>query len=178
MTDLLTTGLALQRKIYLPLLAVAGFFFLIGVVFFTFFKWTTKRQLANPNSPSAKQLQFYKRVTLGSLWASIGLSLASAVSTTEVSTTCQLWSVEVAKSSIFASAGIALQVLQWLVVGLSVLFALATTSILSDTGFDALPGPGGFGGPPMPGGPPSMGGPGFPSLPPPPGLPLAPPPPF
>jgi hypothetical protein len=177
-TDLLSVGLILQGKIYPPLLAAAGSFFLTSVVSFALFKWSAKRTLTDPNASSITRLQFRGRVIVTSAWTSVGLALASAVSITEVSAALQFWSVDVATSMIWASGGTALQVLQWLIIGLSVLFALAVTSIVGESRSGGLPKPGGFEGLPMPGGLPPKAGPGFPLSLPPPGFPMAPPPPL
>jgi hypothetical protein len=143
LTDLLRVGLTLQKKIYVPLLAAAGSFFFISMFLFTIVKWFTKRLLANPNTSSSKRLHFYGQLAIGSIWTSIGLALASVVSLTEVSAAFQFWSVDVAKSTVAAAVGVALPILQWFIVGLSVLLALAITSTIKGAGTSTLPGPGG-----------------------------------
>src|ERR1700710_2495586 len=102
LTDLLSVGLTLQRKIDVPLLAAAGSFFLISMLAFTIIKWSAKRLPTNPNASPTKRLQSYGQITIRSIWISVGVALASAVSLTEVhvSAAFQFWSVDVSKSAI------------------------------------------------------------------------------
>jgi hypothetical protein len=86
------------------------------------------------------------------------------VSITETSAALQFWTVDIPRSNILVSIGTGMQVLQWFVASLSVLFTLAVTSLISASEAGTLPGPGGMGFPakPMMGGGrppmPQMGG--------------------
>ena len=130
---------------------------------FTVIKWSAKCLLINSNTSSTKRLHSYGQLIIRSIWTFIGIALASVVSLTEVSAAFQFWSVDVAKSMIVAFVGVALPILQWLIVGLSVLLALAITSTIGGAGTSTLPGPGG----PPPLSPPSPRYPGGPPPPPP-----------
>lgn len=148
-TALLSVALILQTKILLPLLAAAGSSFLLGITFFILFKWAVKRPKVNLTESSAKRLQFYRRGCLVFIWTSVGLSTASAVSVAESTAALQFWTANVPESSIIVSTGTAMQALQWVLVALSALFALAVSSMLRATDARTLPGPGGNGFPPM-----------------------------
>jgi hypothetical protein len=50
LTDLLCVDLTLQKKIYVLLLAVIGFFFFINMFLFIIIKWFIKRLFANLNT--------------------------------------------------------------------------------------------------------------------------------
>ncbi|RDL31141.1 uncharacterized protein BP5553_09930 [Venustampulla echinocandica] len=149
-SGLFSAALPLQTKVFLPLLAAAGSFFLLGVAFLMIFKWSAKRSRSSLTDMSTKRQELYRRGLTSFVWASVGLAIASAVSITESSAALQYWSANVSRSSITASAGMAMQVLQWMFVGLSVIFALAVTSMLKAAESGALLGPGGNGLPPKP----------------------------
>ena len=142
---LLPAALSLQGNIFLPLLAVAGALFMLGLIFFALFNWTTKRATTTSTESSTNTLQTYKKILMTSLWSSVGLAIASAVSITETSAALQFWTVDVPQSNILVSIGTCMQVLQWFVASLSVLFTLAVTSLISAIEAGTLPGPGGTG---------------------------------
>jgi hypothetical protein len=151
---LLPTALSLQGNIFLPLLAAAGALFMLGLIFFALFNWTSKRATATSTGSSTNTLQIYKKILMTSLWSSVGLAIASAVSITETSAALQFWTVDVPRSNILVSSGTGMQVLQWFVASLSVLFTLAVTFLISASEAGTLPGPGGIGFPQKP----AMGG--------------------
>ncbi len=161
---LLPAALSLQGNIFLPLLAAAGALFMLGLIFFALFNWTSKRAATTSTGSSTSKLETYKKILMTSLWSSVGLAIASAVSITETSAALQFWTVDIPRSNILVSIGTGMQVLQWFVASLSVLFTLAVTSLISASEAGTLPGPGGMGFPakPMMGGGrppmPQMGG--------------------
>jgi hypothetical protein len=117
---------------------------MLGVIFFALFNWTIKRAATTSTGSSTNAPQTYKKLLMTSLWSSVGLSIASAVSITETAAALQFWASDVPQSSIIVSIGTGMEVLQWFVAILSVLFTLAVTSVISATEAGTLPGPGGM----------------------------------
>ncbi|KAF2431993.1 hypothetical protein EJ08DRAFT_659348 [Tothia fuscella] len=152
------------KAIPLHLKAASGSFFAIGVVFFLLIQWVKK------GGKSTSKIQIYSKLFKLLSWLGVGLGAASAISVTQISAALQYWSFQVANSRITASAGITIQVLQWIAIGFSATFVYAITSMLQYSGNGPiLPAPPGLA-------PPAVFLPGLPPPgPPPPGLPPHPP---
>ncbi|KAI0907373.1 Ca2+ regulator and membrane fusion protein Fig1-domain-containing protein [Ustulina deusta] len=168
---LLSVALTIQSKIFPCLVAAAGVFFFVGVVTLMLLKRSFKKP--NPKKPSRPKL--FRTATMLFGCTATALAIASAVATTQTANALDFAasSPAIGNGTIRLSPGTALQVLQWLVVGFSVLFQLALANMFKVEGnvnaIGSLPFPGSMGpqGPPgnfHPMGPP--GSPGFPPEPP------------
>lgn len=132
---LLSIASIVQAKLFPCLLAGAG------VVFFCCFV-ALKRSFKkpNPNRPSRPKLFQTATVVLGGI--AVALSLASAVATTQTA-----GALDFATSSVMGCdnirlvPGVPLQILQWLIVGFSVLFQLAISSMFRVGGSVVAAGP-------------------------------------
>ncbi|KAI0808532.1 Ca2+ regulator and membrane fusion protein Fig1-domain-containing protein [Xylaria sp. FL0064] len=175
---LLPVALTIQTKIFPSLVAAAGVFFFVGLIALMLLKRSFKKP--DPTKPLRPKL--FRTATMLFGGTATALAIAAAVATTQTANALDFAtsSPTIGNGTIRVSAGIALQVLQWLIVGFSVLFQLSLASMfkvegrvnavgtLPFSGSMGPPGPpGGFGdlphpGPPM--GPP--GSPGFGGLPP------------
>lgn len=134
---LFNLALILQTKIFLWLLAVAGGLFAFGVFFLILLKRHIK---AIPNASALRRRLFFKRALIFTLWPSVALVLAAAVSITQTVSGLQYSTSSISGSPVRITGGTALQALQWLTLGLSVLFALGVTAI-----FDSRSAPVGVG---------------------------------
>ncbi|KAI0198008.1 Ca2+ regulator and membrane fusion protein Fig1-domain-containing protein [Astrocystis sublimbata] len=169
---LISVALVAQSKIFPFLLAGAGVVFFLGLASLLMLKRSIKKP--SPKKPSTPKL--LRTVTIFSVATSIGLALAAAVATEQTANALAFatTSIFVGQSSIRISAGVALQVLQWLIVGFSVLVELSIWTMFSINGkLDAAellpyhskgqsnssgpgfgpPSPSPFGAPPPPGSP-------------------------
>ncbi|KAI1423119.1 Ca2+ regulator and membrane fusion protein Fig1-domain-containing protein [Xylaria sp. FL1777] len=163
-STLISVSLTIQSKIFPCLVAAAGVLFFVGVVALSLLKRSFKKP--NPKKPLRPKL--FRTATMLVGGTAIALAIASAVATTQTANALDFAtsSPEIGNGTIGVSSGIALQVLQWFVVGFSVLFQLSLASMFKVEGnvnaVGALPFPGSMGRPGPPGG---FGG--FPSMEPP-----------
>jgi hypothetical protein len=142
--SLLSISMTLQSKIYLSLLAAAGSFFLLSVLFLSGHKWSTKRSSATVST--GKSSKFYHQQMMRSVWLSVSLIVASTISITQISAALQYWNSNIPNSSITIKQGTTLQILQWTTAAMSFLFALGVSAQIGSPA-RSLPGPGGFRGP-------------------------------
>jgi hypothetical protein len=128
---LLSTAITMQTRIFLYLLAAAGSFFLMGMIFLVPYKWSEKKVVLNGDMTASLWAQRFKRWLVITLWVSTGLATVSSASITQISAALQFWTMVAAPWSIVVSAGVVLQVLQWLIVGLSTVLGLAITLMVN-----------------------------------------------
>ncbi|KAK3377613.1 Ca2+ regulator and membrane fusion protein Fig1-domain-containing protein [Podospora didyma] len=121
--DLIATALDLQAQIFMSILAGASFLFLVGLGFLFMYK----RDLARPNPDKPRRSAIIKRGTYGMLFLSTALVFTASLATTET-TGALAFAANPNRSSsptILIKEGVALQVLQWMSFGFSLLFTLA-----------------------------------------------------
>ncbi|GAW14142.1 hypothetical protein ANO14919_035360 [Xylariales sp. No.14919] len=125
--SLISLALTIQTKIFPPLLAAAGVFFFLGGVALTMLKRSFKKVVAKKPS-SSKQLRVATLLLGG---AAILFATASAVATTETTNALGFATSNstIGSENIRFSAGLALQVLQWFIVGLSLIFQVSIESM-------------------------------------------------
>ncbi|RWA10456.1 hypothetical protein EKO27_g4628 [Xylaria grammica] len=125
--SLISLALTIQTKIFPPLLAAAGVFFFLGGVALTMLKRSFKKVVAKKPS-SSKQLRVATLLLGG---AAIVFATASAVATTETTNALGFATSNstIGSENIRFSAGLALQVLQWFIVGLSLIFQVSIESM-------------------------------------------------
>ncbi|KAF2801242.1 uncharacterized protein BDZ99DRAFT_577755 [Mytilinidion resinicola] len=115
----------LQTKILICVLAAAGVWFLLGLMFLVLLK----RNLKDRKSPSLAHRRFFKQATVGALWISVALALAGTGAVSQTSGALQYFSNSVEAQSIKVSSGTTIQALQWLVVAFSTIFAFGVSAI-------------------------------------------------
>lgn len=129
---LIPIALVIQREIILYLLVAAFSFFLLGLAFFIWLRLAYTKQ-ERPAPPK------FKRITIGSIWGSSAFALASTVSVHQTTSALQFMSVEDPGAPFEVRAGASLRTFSWLILTLSVLFALGASSIMRNA--SALPPP-------------------------------------
>ncbi|KAI0423927.1 Ca2+ regulator and membrane fusion protein Fig1-domain-containing protein [Xylaria sp. FL1042] len=166
---LLPVALTIQTKIFPCLIAAAGVFFFVGLVALMLLKRSFKKP--DPTKPLRPKL--FRTATMLFGGTATALAIAAAVATTQTANALAFAtsSLTIGNSTIRVSAGIALQVLQWLIVGFSILFQLSLASMFKVEGHvnavGTLPFHGSMGRPGSAGGSggfPSMGPPGSPGF--------------
>ncbi|KAJ3568349.1 hypothetical protein NPX13_g6452 [Xylaria arbuscula] len=130
--DLVSVGLTIQGKIFPCLVAAAGVFFVVGLVALILLK----RSFKKPNLNKPLQSKLFRAATMLFGAAATGLALASAVATTQTANALSFAasSTVIGNGKRHLSPGVALQVLQWLVVAFSVLFHLSLGSMFKIEG--------------------------------------------
>lgn len=124
LTSLLSAALILQSQIFIPVLAGAGLLFLAGMIFLTLLK----RNINNPNPDKPRRGEMLRVGTMGSLYLSTALSFTASLSTSETAGALQyssLLSGVSGDAQLVIRPGLALQVLQWLAFGLTLLFTMS-----------------------------------------------------
>jgi hypothetical protein len=123
-------ALTLQQRIYLPILAVAGGFFFVGVLFLTLLK----KHLKKPNlgDASENRRRALKKSAMTSLWLSVSFALASAVALTQTDGALQFVTSNKMGAPLELTAGVAAEVLQWATLSVSILFLLGVTKIFEN----------------------------------------------
>lgn len=131
--SLLSTAVILQSQIFIPIIAGAGFLFIVGIVSLTLLK----RNLRAPNPDKPKTGQLLKLATLGSFWLSTALAFTASLATSETGGALQYSSLLTAVGNesqpILTKQGMALQVLQWLTFGFTLLFTMSVPWLLRPT---------------------------------------------
>lgn len=120
--SLLAAALVLQSQIFIPILAGSGFLFLAGVILLA----VLKRNM---------HLELLRLGTMASLCLSTALSFTASLSTSETAGALQyssLLSTAAGDAQILIKPGMALQVLQWLAFGFSLLFTMSVPWLLRD----------------------------------------------
>lgn len=121
--SLLSAALTLQSQIFIPLLAGAGLLFLAGLVLLALLK-------RSPDSPRAELL---RACATGTLCLSTALSFTAALSTSQTAGALQYssrLSGAAGDAQVVTRPGMALQVLQWLAFGFSLLFSTSVPWLL------------------------------------------------
>lgn len=121
--SLLSAAVTLQSQIFIPLLAGAGLLFLAGLILLALLK-------RRPDSPRAELL---RACATGTLCLSTALSFTAALSTSQTAGALQyssLLSGATGDAQVLVRPGMALQVLQWLAFGFSLLFATSVPWLL------------------------------------------------
>ncbi|TGJ88428.1 hypothetical protein E0Z10_g345 [Xylaria hypoxylon] len=131
-STLLSIALVIQSKIFPCLLASAGVILLFGVGALVLLK----RSLKKPNPRKPLRPQLFRTATMLFGGAAIALAIASAVATTQTANalTFATSTPAIGNGSIRISPGIATQVLQWLIVGFSVIFQISLESMFKVQG--------------------------------------------
>ncbi|KAK4137754.1 hypothetical protein BT67DRAFT_447487 [Trichocladium antarcticum] len=121
-TDLITTALALQQHTFTPVLAAGGVLFVLGLAALALLK----RDVAGPAAwDHPRRSTLIRRATCGLLSGSAALVFAAALATTQAAGALEFATAGMADASVLARAGTTLQVLQWTVLGLEVVFGVA-----------------------------------------------------
>ena len=136
-TDLLKTAFGLQKNILLPLLAPDGVVFLFGVVLVAQFKRHVKKNVLAGGS--GKWTIRYKTYAQVLLWLSTGIVWASTMGIVQGTATLQYFTALNLDSKIVVHAGIALQVLQLLILSFSAFFALGINLIIDNSAAGSIP---------------------------------------
>lgn len=129
-TTLLNTAKVFQSQIILPFVVVAAGCFIFSLPWLVL----AKRDKARP-----KHSQLFKRTAVRTLWLSVAIALVSAIATAQTAGALQYLTKSAAFSGVSIEAGVTLQVLQWLLVAFSALFAYAVMVML-DEGDEAANG--------------------------------------
>jgi hypothetical protein len=87
-----------------------------------------KRNLKDRKSSSLAHRRFFEQATVGALWISAVLALAGTGAVSQTSGALQYFSNSVEAQSIKISSGTTIQVLQWLVVASSTIFAFGVSA--------------------------------------------------
>lgn len=128
-TSLLVAALIFQSQVFIPILAGGGVLFLVGLILLV----VLKRSVANPNPDKPKRVEMLKVVLLGFLWLSTALSFTACLSTSETTGALQysfLLSGASGSAAMIVKPGMALQVLQWLAFGMTMLFTISVPLLL------------------------------------------------
>lgn len=124
----------LQTKLFLALLAAAGVLFTLGLISLLLLKRNLKVIGILPTVGGRRRQ--LRRWTLSLLWGSAGACLASTVGIIQATGALQ-FAINFAghtESQITFQTGTTLQVLQWLILSFSLLFALGVSLLFKDTG--------------------------------------------
>lgn len=128
--QLLTPAHAMQNRIFPPLIAGAFACFLASVLLSA----VRQNMLTHPE-PKAIWMSKHTVAAIGSLGVlAFGFASASAVMTTQVSRALAWWmnDVDPASSGIRVIQGVSMQVLQWMIVGMIILYHLCFAHIFTD----------------------------------------------
>ncbi|KAK4157153.1 Ca2+ regulator and membrane fusion protein Fig1-domain-containing protein [Chaetomidium leptoderma] len=121
-TDLITTALDLQSGVFMSVLAGAAVLFVFGVAALV----VLKRDIQSPSGwEHPRRSSIIRRATYGMLFGSTALTFAAALATSQAAGALEYGSAGMSHASVLIKAGTTLQVLQWIVFGFEVLFALA-----------------------------------------------------
>jgi hypothetical protein len=127
---LLSAALVLQSQIFIPILAGSGLLFLAGLVLLVLLK----RNITNPNPDKPRTGELLRLGTMGSLCLSTALSFTASLSTSETAGALQYSALLSAggagDSQVLIKPGMALQVLQWLAFGFTLLFTMSVPWLL------------------------------------------------
>ena len=129
--SLFSLALDLQTKIIISLLAVAGALFFIGLFFLVLLKRNFKTYA---NAAALKRRKFHRQGLFSATWASVGFALASVASLDQTTGALQYATKAISLSPVYITSGIALRVLQWLILAFSATFAIGISSIFTSRG--------------------------------------------
>jgi hypothetical protein len=127
--SILSAALILQSQIFIPILAGAGVLFLAGMILLALLK----RNIKNPNPDKPRRGEMLRLGTMGSLCLSTALSFTASLSTSETAGALQyssLLSGVSGDAQVLIKPGMALQVLQWLAFGFTLLFTMSVPWLL------------------------------------------------
>lgn len=129
LTSLLSGALILQSQIFIPILAGSGLLFLAGLIILVLLK----RDIDNPNPDKPRRGDMLRLGTMGCLCLSTALSFTASLSTSETAGALQystLLSGVGGEGATVIKPGMALQVLQWLAFGFTLLFTMTMPWLL------------------------------------------------
>ncbi|KAF1937532.1 hypothetical protein EJ02DRAFT_51053 [Clathrospora elynae] len=120
---LISSALALQSKV-LNVLVIASVLFTLSLASLALLKLSLKSR-----STRTHRTTLYKPITVSTLWLSIALALAAALSTTQTFGVLQYSTTLLNTSELKVMPGVALQVLQWLAFSFSAVFTMGVSSM-------------------------------------------------
>jgi hypothetical protein len=132
-------ALTIQSKIILYFLAAAGVLYFLGLVFLLLLKRTLKalpqtNAAIETGAKAERRKGTLRLAAFTSVWFSVGLALASAISIHQTISAMELISHIENVSSVQITAGKALDVLQWLAFAFSAVFAVGISLIFRKNG--------------------------------------------
>lgn len=132
-SDLIELAHTLQTSYLLGILAVAGNFFAISLIFLALLK--RDFHMTAKNNASYQRRERLRQATMVTLWVSVAFVLAAAVSIEQTLNALVFVSpVNLATTGIKITAGKGLDVLQWLAFGFSVVFAFGVSLMFRKEG--------------------------------------------
>ncbi|KAK4239395.1 Ca2+ regulator and membrane fusion protein Fig1-domain-containing protein [Achaetomium macrosporum] len=126
-TDLVSTAIDLQSRIFISVLAGAAVLFLLGIAALVLYK----RDVSTGWDEHPRRSAIIRRVTYGMLFGSAGLAFAAALATSESAGALEYTTSDTAHATVLIHAGRTLQVLQWVAFGFETLFALAVPFLVA-----------------------------------------------
>lgn len=127
LTSILSGALILQSQIFIPIIAGSGLLFLAALILLHLLK----RSINNPNPDKPQRVDTLRLGTLGCLCLSTTLSFTASLSTSEAAGALQYSSLlSAGAGQMVIKPGMALQVLQWVAFGFSLLFTMSVPWLL------------------------------------------------
>jgi uncharacterized protein with PQ loop repeat len=125
--SLIDFSLVLQRQVYFPLTAIAGFLFFVGLVFLVIATASSK----GANKISLHMFIFCKRAALMFLLTATVICYVSAYTSTQLTHLLKLTSTRSVSFDMTIEAGQLVFILQWLTAGFSTFLIMGTMLMLS-----------------------------------------------
>jgi len=132
LVNLVSFALTIQSKIILYLLAATSVLF-VGLILILLLKRHLKT-VTKDNLTTEKRRQLLRHASFGLLWASVGLTLASAIAISQTTSAMGFVTQDETVSAFQITAGKTLSVLQWLIFSFSALFSAGVSSIFPKQG--------------------------------------------
>jgi uncharacterized BrkB/YihY/UPF0761 family membrane protein len=120
-TDLVSTAIDLQSRIFISVLAGAAVLFVFGITALVLHK----RDVSKGWDEHPRRSTIIRRITYGMLFGSAALAFAAGLATSESAGALEYTTSGMAHATVLIHAGRTLQVLQWVAFGFQMLFALA-----------------------------------------------------
>lgn len=130
--DIFNRALLLQSHILLWLIIPAAVLFLLGILVFSALKWQQKRATSKPRTE-----KILRSLTVVTLWLSTAVAFAATLATSQTTGALAYTSHAESAPTFLISQGKTLQILQWVVCILSVLFSGGITLVLKAGASDA-----------------------------------------
>ncbi|AEO62966.1 uncharacterized protein THITE_112700 [Thermothielavioides terrestris NRRL 8126] len=133
-TDLVSTALDLQSRIFISVLAGAAVLFVLGVAALFFLRRDVRSTAASwegqPLHP--RRSATIRRATYGLLCGSAALAFAAGLATTQAAGALEYATAGMSHATVLIHAGKTMQVLQWIAFGFEVLFVAAVPFLVRE----------------------------------------------
>ncbi|SPQ21537.1 2c93d951-955f-4189-a3d4-5a905f984bd7 [Thermothielavioides terrestris] len=139
-TDLVSTALDLQSRIFISVLAGAAVLFVLGLAALFFLRRDVRSTAASwegqPLHP--RRSAAIRRATYGLLCGSAALAFAAGLATTQAAGALEYATAGMSHATVLIHAGRTVQVLQWIAFGFEVLFVAAVPFLVRERAVAAV----------------------------------------